>query len=81
MKVDDICEDIFLADNHGLGIEESFDQMIQRFSFACEHDQRIEQKLGIHCGQCEYICSSNDKTLGKKDGRLECFMRVLGVDT
>ena len=81
VKVDDICEDIFLADNHGLGIEESFDQMIQRFSFACEHDQRIEPKLGIHCGQCEYICSSNDKTLGKKDGRLECFMRVLGVDT
>jgi len=81
VKVDDICEDIFLADNHGLGIEESFDQMIQRFSFACEHNQRIEPKLGIHCGQCEYICSSNDKTLGKKDGRLECFMRVLGVDT
>jgi hypothetical protein len=54
--------------------------MVRRFSFACEHGQLIQSQLGTHCGQCEFVCSNDDKSIGKQDGRSECFNRILGVD-
>ena len=80
VNVDNICAGIFDATDHGLGVDETFDQMVERLSFACEQGQIIQSQLGTHCGQCEFVCSSNDKTIKKKDGRLECFKRILGVD-
>ncbi|MDC3309419.1 DUF2779 domain-containing protein [bacterium] len=80
VNVDNICADIFTATKHGLEIEETFDQMVQRFSFACEHGQLIEPQLGTHCGQCEFLCSNDEKLLGKKDGRSECFKLKLGIE-
>ena len=80
VNVDNICAGIFAATNHGLGVDETFDQMVKRLSFACEQGQIIQSQLGTHCGQCEFVCSSNDKIIKKKDGRLECFKRILGID-
>ena len=80
VNVDNICAGIFAATDHGLGVDETFDQMVERLSFACEQGQIIQSQLGTHCGQCEFVCSSNDKIIKKKDGRLECFKRILGVD-
>ena len=54
--------------------------MVRRFSSACEHGQLIQSQLGTHCGQCEFVCSKDDKLIGKQDGRSECFKRILGVD-
>jgi len=80
VNVDNICAGIFAATDHGLGVDETFDQMVMRLSFACEQGQIIPSQLGTHCGQCEFVCSSNDKIIKKKDGRLECFKRILGID-
>ena len=80
VNVDNICTGIFTATDHGLEVEETFDQMVRRFSSACEHGQLIQSQLGTHCGQCEFVCSKDDKLIGKQDGRSECFNRILGVD-
>ena len=80
VNVDNICTGIFTATDHGLEVEETFDQMVRRFSSACEHGQLIQSQLGTHCGQCEFVCSKADKLIGKQDGRSECFNRILGVD-
>ena len=37
INVDNICIGIFTATDHGLGVEETFDEMVRRLSFACEH--------------------------------------------
>ena len=80
VNVDNICTDIFTATDHSLNVEETFDQMVKRFSTSCEHGKLIQSQLGTHCGQCEFVCSKDDKLNGKQDGRLECFNRVLGLD-
>jgi len=80
VNVDNICTGIFTSTDHGLRVEETFDQMVRRFSSACEHGQLIQSQLGTHCGQCEFVCTKDDKLIGKQDGRSECFTRILGVD-
>jgi hypothetical protein len=80
INVDNICTGIFTATDHGLGVDETFDEMVRRLSFACEHGELIQSQLGTHCGQCEFVCSKDDKLLDKQDGRSECFSRVLGLD-
>ena len=80
VNVDNICTGIFTSTDHGLRVEETFEQMVQRFSLACQHGKLIQSELGTHCGKCEFVCSNDDKLVGKQDGRSECFKRMLGVD-
>ena len=79
VNVDDICANIFSATDHGLDVEETFDEMISRFSRALEANELIETYVGVKCGQCEFICKEADTLLAKKDGRAECFKRTLNV--
>lgn len=80
VNVDSICADIFSATEHGLGVTETFSQMIARLSNACEKHELIEHKVGKHCKECEFIAFEADLQAGLKEGRVECFERKLGLD-
>jgi hypothetical protein len=81
VNVDPICADIFAANDHGLGIEESFQHMIERFSMSCRDGVLLEHRVGKHCRDCEYVALGPDVKAGKLDGRHACFKRKLGYDS
>lgn len=79
-NVEAICDAIYNSTDHGLGVVESFTEMVGRLSEACENHTLIPAKLGKHCKDCEYFAKENDKAAGLKDGRIECFGREGGYD-
>ena len=80
VNVDSICSDIFSSTDHGLGVTETFSQMINRLSNACKRHELIDFKIGKHCKECEFIAFETDRDSGLKEGRSECFQRKLGLD-
>jgi len=81
VNVDQICADIFAANDHGLDVEESFQHMIERFSASCRDGVLLEHRVGKHCRDCEYVALGPDIEAGKLDGRHACFKRKLGYDS
>ena len=76
VNINDVCEKIYLFRDHGLGREETFDQLVQRFSSACENKDFIWPTIGTKCANCEFTASLDEKESGKRDGRQHCFQNA-----
>jgi len=80
VNVDVICADIFAATDHGLGVEESFEQMVSRFSQSCRDHTLLDYRFGKQCKDCEYVALAPDVKAKKLDGRQACFERKFGLE-
>ena len=81
VNLNDVCEKIYLSTDHGLGREETFDQLVQRLSSACEHKDFISPTIGTKCANCEFTASFDEKESGKLDGRQHCFQIALDIES
>ena len=81
MNVDGVCEKIYSSTHHGLGREETFDQLVQRLSSACKDQDFISPTIGTKCANCEFTASLEEKESGKRDGRQHCFQTALDIDS
>jgi len=55
-----------------------FEKQIAFLSDAYKADTRIESKIGIKCGSCEFNCRPEDEAAGLLNGYKECFSKQLG---
>ena len=81
VNLNDVCEKIYLSTDHGLGREETFDQLVQRLSSACEDKDFISPTIGPKCAICEFNATLEEKESGKLDGRQHCFQTTLNVES
>ena len=81
VNLNEVCEKIYLSTDHGLGREETFDQLVQRLSNACEHKDFISPTIGTKCANCEFTASFEEKESGKRDGRQHCFQTALNIES
>jgi len=81
VNLNDVCEKIYLSTDHGLGPEETFDQLVQRLSSACEGKAFIPPTIGTKCANCEFTASLDEKEAGKRDGRQHCFQTTLNIES
>jgi len=80
VNVNAICADIFAATDHGLAVEESFEEMVSRFSQSCSEHRLLDYRFGKQCKDCEYVALAADVKAKKLDGRQGCFQRKFGLD-
>ena len=80
VNLNDVCEKIYLSTDHGLGRQETFDQLVQRLSTACENKDLISPTIGTKCANCEFTASVDEKESGKLDGRKHCFQNALNIE-
>lgn len=80
VNLNDVCEKIYLSTDHGLGQEETFDQLVQRLSTACEANEYISPTIGTKCANCEFTASLDEKASGRFDGRQHCFQTALKIE-
>ena len=80
VNINDICDRIYSSTDHGLDIEETFEQLVHRFSTACENMEFIATKIGTKCAKCEFTASIEEQKTGKLDGRQYCFQTALGIE-
>ena len=81
VNLNDVCEKIYLSTDHGLGREETFDQLVQHLSSACEDEDFISPTIGTKCANCEFTTSLDEKESGKRDGRQNCFQTALNIES
>lgn len=81
VNLNDVCEKIYLSTDHGLGREETFDQLVQHLSSACEDEDFILPTIGTKCANCEFTTSLDEKESGKRDGRQNCFQTALNIES
>lgn len=81
VNLNDVCEKIYLSTDHGLGREETFDQLVQRLSSACEDKDFISPTIGPKCAICEFNATLEEKEAGKLDGRQHCFQTTFNVES
>jgi len=81
VNLNDVCENIYLSTDHGLGREETFDQLVQRLSSACEDKDFISPTIETKCANCEFTASLEEKESGKRDGRQHCFQTALNIES
>ena len=81
INVDLICSDIYTTTDHGLGVNESFEQMVNRFSESCENHTFINHPVSAECKTCEFKANTEQASQGLKDGRNFCFKEKLGLDS
>ncbi len=81
VTLNDVCEKIYLSTDHGLGREETFDQLVQRLSRACEYKDFILPIIGAKCANCEFTASLDEKESGKRDGRQHCFKSAFKIES
>lgn len=58
--------------------EESFEELVNRFSDAYSKDEKIVTPLGKKCKTCEFYCSKEELAAGKLSGFRECWKNALG---
>ena len=80
VNVNDVCDQIYSSTNHGLELEETFEQLVYRFSAACKNKQFIVPKIGTKCATCEFNASIEEREAGKLDGRQQCFKTALSIE-
>ena len=80
-NLNDACEKIYLSTDHGLGREETFEQLVQRLSSACKDKDFISPTIGTKCANCEFTASLEEKESGKRDGRQHCFQTALNIES
>ena len=80
VNINDVCEKIYLSTDHGLGREETFEKLVQRFSSACENKDFILPTIGTKCANCEFTASLDEKESGKRDGRQHCFQNAFKIE-
>jgi len=81
VNINDVCQNIYLSKDHGLGREETFEQLVQRLSTACEEIKLISPIIGTKCASCEFTASLDEKESGKRDGRQHCFQNALNIES
>ena len=80
VNVDLICSDLYTSTYHGLGVNESFEQMVNRFSESCKNHTFINHPVSAECKTCEFKANKEQASQGLKDGRHFCFKEKLGLD-
>ena len=77
INVDDICADIFSAEDHRHNESESFSDLISRLASYSLGNEVPNPALNKDCGKCEFFCKPSDVNL--KDGRIECVSLISGM--
>lgn len=76
--VDSLCSDLYNSMDHGLGVAETFSEMVERFSEACEKHIYLSHPVSTECKTCEFRANPEQRVRGLRDGREECFQKKLG---
>ncbi len=67
--IDELCRDKFCG--------REFVQYVHWLADNYERDSKIDPKIGVHCRDCEFRCTPEQRENGKRDGFRECWSEAL----
>lgn len=68
--IDELCSEDFDGRN--------FEQYVRWLADNYEQDTKIAPEIGVHCRNCEFRCTPEQRDEGLRDGFRECWSEVLG---
>lgn len=68
--IDELCSDDFGG--------RDFEQYVRWLADNYQQDTRIAPEIGVHCRNCEFRCTPEQRDKGLQDGFRECWSEVLG---